>query len=128
MPNKKSILLVDDDSRVLDMLEEALAHPELALTKSHDALQAFITARNLSPLLIICDIRLPGYGDGTKMLKLMREDLRFPRVPFLFISGMEQKKALAMLPTNDPSIGLMSKPLDLMKLRDYVWKLAGVAA
>ena len=124
---KKSILMVDDDSRILALLEETLAHPELILTKAQDALKAFILARNVPPLLIICDIQLPGYGDGMKMLKLLREDPRVPRVPFLFITGMDQKKALALLPTNDHSIRLMSKPLDLTKLRDYVWRLAGVA-
>jgi|CXWL01.1.fsa_nt_gi CheY-like chemotaxis protein len=125
---KKSILMVDDDPRILSLLEDALAHPQLTFTKASDALKAFIAARNFPPLLIICDIQLPGYGDGLKMLKLLREDPRVPRVPFLFITGMEQKQALAMLPKNDPSIRFMSKPLDLPRLRDYVWKLAGVSA
>lgn len=124
---KKSILIVDDDPRILTLLEDALAHPDLTLTKASDALKGFIMARDVPPLLIICDIQLPGYGDGMKMLKLLREDPRVPRVPFLFITGMEQKKALAMLPPGDPSIRLMSKPLNLTKLRDYVWKLTGVA-
>ena len=126
MPNNKCILMVDDDPRILLMLEETLAHPELTLKKAPDALKAFIAARNLSPILIICDIQMPGYGDGTKVLKLLREDPRGARVPILFITGMDMEKARALLPANDKTIGLMAKPLDLPKIREYVWALAGV--
>ena len=126
MQNKKCVLMVDDDPRVLSMLEEALAHPDLILAKAPDALKAFILARNLSPLLIICDIQMPGYGDGTKVLKLLREDPSIALVPILFITGMDMEKARALLPANDKTIGLMAKPLDLPKIREYVWALAGV--
>ncbi|MBI4061728.1 MAG: response regulator [Elusimicrobia bacterium] len=126
MPAKKWILTVDDDPAILEILEAALSHPELTVTSASDSLQAFIQARDLLPILIICDICMPGYGDGTKTLKLLREDPRIPRVPILFMTGMDLKKARALLPADDPTIGLIPKPLDLETLRSYVWKLAGV--
>lgn len=124
MPKKKWILLVDDDPGMLFMLEEALTHPELTITTASDALQGFLQARDLSPILIISDIQMPGFGYGPEMLKRLREDPRVPRVPILFVTGMDLGKARALLPANDPTIGLMQKPLDLPKLRDYVWRLA----
>ena len=128
MPKKKWILTVDDDPAILNILEGALAHPELTITTASDAQQAFIQARDIAPLLIICDIMMPGSGDGTTMLKLLRADPRIPRVPIIFMTSMDLKKARALLPFNDPTIGLIPKPLDLDKLRKYVWDLAGVAA
>jgi CheY-like chemotaxis protein len=79
MARKKWILLVDDDPTVLALLDQALSHPELTITTAHDALQAFIQARDLTPILIISDIQMPGFGDGTRTLKLLREDPRIPR-------------------------------------------------
>ena len=128
MAKKKWILAVDDDPSILAALEAVLAHPELTITTASDALQAFIQARDLVPLLIICDIQMPGYGYGTVTLKLIREDPRFPRVPIVFMTAMNLDEARALLPVNDPTIGLIPKPLDLVRLREYVWKLAGVTA
>jgi CheY-like chemotaxis protein len=128
MARKKWILVVDDDPAILAALEAVLDHPDLTITTASDALQAFIQARDLTPLLIICDIQMPGYGYGTVTLKLIREDPRFPRVPFIFMTAMNLNEARALLPTSDPTIKLIAKPIDLVRLREYVWKLAGVVA
>lgn len=124
MPKKKWILLVGDDPASLAILEEALAHRDLTITTAPDALQAFIQARDLSPMLIISDINIPGPCDGTKTLKLLREDPRIPRMPMLFMTDMDREQARALLALNDPAVGLMQKPLDPDKLREYVWRLA----
>lgn len=123
---KKWILVVDDDPAILAMLEEALQHPAFTVTTAADALQAFIQARDLKPFLIISDIQMPGFGDGPSALKRLREDPRFPKVPMIFITGMDLAKARELLPKNDPTIGLMPKPIDLDKICRYVWALAGV--
>ncbi|MBI5246283.1 MAG: response regulator [Elusimicrobia bacterium] len=128
MAKKRWILVVDDDPTMLAVLQAALEHPELTVTTAQDSLQAFIQARDLSPLLIISDIQMPGFGDGTRTLKLLRDDPSLPRVPILFMTAMDPQRARALLPANDSTIGLMSKPLDLRKVRDYVWKFAGVVA
>jgi CheY-like chemotaxis protein len=124
---KKWVLVVDDDSEVLSVVSTALEHPELSVTTAKDALQAFIQARDLKPIVIIADIQMPGYGDGTTILKRLREDPKIPRVPIVFMTGMDLTTASALIPKNDPMVGLMPKPLDLNGLRGYVWKLAGIS-
>ena len=122
---KKWILIVDDDPMILSILEDTLAHPSLTITTATDAMQAFIQARDLSPILIISDIQMPGY-EGPHTLKLLREDPRIPRVPIIFMTGMDLAKARELLPANDPTVGLTPKPLELEKIRDYAWRLAGI--
>ncbi len=122
---KKWILIVDDDPAILSILEDALSHPALTITTATDAVQAFIQARELSPILIVSDIQMPGF-EGPHTLKLLREDPRIPRVPIIFMTGMDLERARVLLPQNDPTVGLMPKPPDLEKLRDYAWKLAGI--
>ncbi len=126
MPKKKWILAVDDDPSILFLLTDALSHPDLTITTASDAMQGFIQARTLSPILVICDIQMPGFGLGTETLKMLRADPRIPRVPIIFMTGMPLDKARELLPANDPTIGLISKPFDMPKLREYVFKLAGV--
>ena len=123
---RKWVLIVDDDPAMLVMIEDALAHPDLNITTASDALQSFIQARDLKPIVIISDIQMPGYGYGTTTLTRLREDPRIPRVPIIFMTGMDLAKASALLPKDDPTIGLMPKPVNLRMLRDYVWKLAGI--
>jgi CheY-like chemotaxis protein len=124
---KKWVLVVDDDPSILVTIEAALEHaPELSVTTASDALQAFIQARDLKPIAIITDIQMPGDGDGSTILKRLREDPRIPRVPIIFMTGMKLEDARALLPASDPMLGLMPKPVDLDALRGYVWKLAGI--
>ena len=123
---KKWVLVVDDDPATLELITSALEHPELSVTTAGDALQAFINARDLKPFVIITDIQMPGFGDGSTILKRLRAEVRVPRMPIIFVTGMNLAEAAALLPKNDPTIGLMQKPVDLDSLRDYVWKLAGI--
>ena len=124
---RKWVLVVDDDEAIQTMVAEALEHPELSVTTAGDALQAFIQARDLKPIVIVSDIQMPVYGDGSTIVKRLREDPRMARVPIVFMTGMDLAKARALLPKDDPLIGLMPKPVNLDMLRDYVWKLAGIA-
>jgi CheY-like chemotaxis protein len=125
---KKWVLVVDDDPSILTIVSEAIEHPDLSVTTATDALQGFIQARDLKPIVIISDIQMPGFGDGTTIVKHLRADAYFARVPIIFMTGMEMAKARELLPKNDPMIGLVPKPIKLDVIRDYVWKLAGIIA
>ena len=123
---RKWVLIIDDDPSMLIMMEAALEHPDLSVTTAKDALSGFIQAQTLKPFLIISDIHMPGDGNGATILKRLREDPSIPRVPFIFMTGMDPVKARELLPQNDPTIGFIQKPFNMERLRDYVWKLAGI--
>ena len=126
MPNKW-VLLVDDDPGILMMVEAALEHlPELGVATAGDAAQALVLARDIKPVVIVSDINMPGDGNGSTILKRLREDPSISRVPIIFMTGMELDKASELLPKDDPTIGLMQKPVDLDALADRVWRLAGI--
>lgn len=124
---KKWVLVVDDDPSMLMILQDALEHPQLAITTASDALQACIQAERLKPIVIITDINMPSFGDGSTILKRLREAAWMPKMPVIFMTGMELEDARKLLPAGDPTIGLMKKPVDLDLLRSYVLKLAGLS-
>lgn len=122
----KWILIVDDDPAILAVTEAAIAHPSLRITTAADALQGFIQARDLKPLLVISDIQMPGYGTGPEALKKLRGDASVPHVPFIFVTGMPLEQARKLMPDNDPMIRLLPKPIDFEALRKLVWSYAGI--
>jgi len=124
---KKWILIVDDDPAILLLIEAAIEHPSLTITTATDALQSFIQARDLSPLLIISDIQMPGFGNGPEALKKLRSDPSVPKVPFIFITGMPLDQAKALLPPDGPMVRLLPKPINFDHLRKLVWDYAGIA-
>lgn len=122
---KKWVLLVDDDPSILMMLEDAIMHEQLSITTATDAVQAFIQARDLKPIVIVTDINMPG-ADGSTIYKRMRQDPNIPKVPIIFMTGMQLDKARELFPREDKSIGLMQKPVNFDLIRDYIWKVAGI--
>ena len=125
---RKWVLVVDDDPAVLAMLQASLEHPDLSVTTAKDAQTGFIQAKTLKPFIVISDIMMPGEGNGLTLLQRLREDPGMPRIPFIFMTGIDMEKAKSIVPQNDPTIGFMQKPFNTDRLRDYVWALAGIAA
>jgi CheY-like chemotaxis protein len=125
---RKWVLVVDDDPAVLAMVQTSLEHPDLSITTAKDALEGFIQAKTLRPFLVISDIMMPGEGNGLTLLQRLREDPTLPRVPFIFMTGIDMAKAKSIVPQNDPTVGFMQKPFNMDKLRGYVLQLAGIAA
>ncbi len=111
------------------LVTEIVEHPELTVATASDAEQAFILARDIKPIIIISDIQMPGFGYGTEILKRLRavDPVMMRTVPIIFMTGMDLNEARKLLPKNDPMIGLLQKPVDVMMVRGYVWKLAKVA-
>ena len=120
------VLIVDDDPLILQVLEEYVSGPQIRVTTASDALQAFIQARDLKPALIISDIQMGHFGTGDSTLREMRKDERLRSIPFIFISGMEPEKAKLLIPSDDPKIRLMTKPIDFERLSAMIFELTGL--
>jgi two-component system, OmpR family, response regulator len=90
MPNKRRVLIVDDDADVLETLCELLAinfMPFAARTET----QAFDILKREEIDAVICDISLKG-GSGIKLLEKCRS-LKIS-VPFVMMTGDVQKEHL----------------------------------
>lgn len=125
---RRWILVVDDDPLTLQVVEEFLQDSGFHVTTAADAMQCFIQARDLKPVLVISDIQMPGYGSGDAALRELRKDPRLASIPFIFITGMDLEKAHKLLPSNDPTVRLIRKPLDWELLRRMIAELTGTPA
>lgn len=82
------ILLVDDESAVLELLSEALAAEPYELAQATCAAQAFELVESFQPDLIICDVNLP---DQSGLDICRRVKYQHPEQAFVFLSGLGEE-------------------------------------
>ncbi|MBI4678437.1 MAG: response regulator [Elusimicrobia bacterium] len=119
------ILVVDDDVTLCQVIVEYLESKGYKATWTADAWQTVIHAEALKPLLIIADIRLPAFGSGVDAYRSFRKSRYIKDVPVIFITGLNAQEAGPLVPTDDPKVRLLFKPLDMGQLEKAIGELIG---
>jgi len=81
-----TILVVDDEREILDMLTDHLEDEGYAVSQAVDGEQALEGVRREPPDLVLLDITMPGVN-GLEVLRRLRRD--HPRIPVVMITGIE---------------------------------------
>lgn len=84
-PNRKCVLVVEDEFLIRWMLSEELRGGGYHVIEACDATEALSILRTVSPALIISDVRMPGPLDGLDLLARVREGS--PTLPVIILSG-----------------------------------------
>ena len=123
--SNKTILTVDDEERVLQLVNNILS------TKGYDVLTAVSgkdairqTKKSL-PDLIVMDIMMPDI-DGAEAVKLLKEDPSTKDIPILFLSGIimkEEGKSDMDINVGGDFYSALSKPFGAEELLTAVDKL-----
>jgi CheY-like chemotaxis protein len=82
----RRVLVVDDNvdaARTLALLLERMGHD---VQVAHDGLAALEAARGNYPEIVLLDISMPGV-DGLAVVRRLRQDPRFEKVPFVAVTG-----------------------------------------
>jgi CheY-like chemotaxis protein len=82
----RRVLVVDDNvdaARSLGMLLEQMGHD---VQVAHDGFAALEAARSNRPEIVLLDISMPGV-DGLGVVRRLRQDPRFHKVPFVAVTG-----------------------------------------
>ncbi|MGE0330043.1 MAG: response regulator [Ramlibacter sp.] len=82
-PEPRSILVVEDDARIADMLDNYLQAQGWRTTVLGNGLQVVPEIRRLEPALVLLDIMLPGQ-DG---VEVCREVRTFSAVPIIMVTA-----------------------------------------
>lgn len=121
------ILIVEDDPMMREMLTERMEAAGYRVASASDAAQSVIQAEGMKLALILSDIQMPGFGTGVDALKRLRNSTAVPaNLPVIFITGMHPQEAAKIVPTGDPYVRLMFKPIDWKLLRLYIRDLTGM--
>jgi CheY-like chemotaxis protein len=117
-----SVLVVDDDLLVGEMMQRALSETGVDVHLARDGREALDYLRSAAtlPALIVLDWAMPVMG-GEEVLRHLRREPRFASIPVVVFSATERHGTLA-----PPVAAVLTKPVRLRTVLDVVTRLAGV--
>ncbi|HSO20058.1 MAG TPA: hybrid sensor histidine kinase/response regulator, partial [Desulfosarcina sp.] len=83
-PGDETILIVDDEADIRDVLAIALQDMGYRTAEAENAGRAFDVFRENNPLIVITDIKMPG-GDGIELLRKIKQEN--PETEVIMITG-----------------------------------------
>ncbi|MGB3241620.1 MAG: response regulator, partial [Candidatus Omnitrophota bacterium] len=82
------VLIVDDDTQVLDILDRALSRKGYLVLMSRTGEEGLTKAKEEKPDLILLDIMMPGI-DGREVKSRLNKDTSTVSIPVIFLTGMD---------------------------------------
>ncbi|HWI36312.1 MAG TPA: response regulator [Burkholderiales bacterium] len=111
-----TILVIDDDESMRDLLRLHLAAAGYDVEVAADAIAAGYMVLRSPPDLIITDVNMP-HLDGFEFIEALRSDKTLPRIPVIFLTSVEEGdhrgKSLG-------AVGYVTKPVRADKLLSLV--------
>ncbi len=89
MDKKRTILIVEDEAALLEVLSNKLTREGFLVIKAKDGVEGLKLAQKNVPHLILLDIVMPSM-DGVSMLKKLREDGKTESIPVIIISNLSE--------------------------------------
>lgn len=113
-----SILVVDDDESIRDLLRIHLSAAGYEVHVAEDAIAAGYLVLRSPPDLIISDINMP-HMDGFEFIAALKADTTLPEIPVIFLTSFEEGddrgKQLG-------AVGYVTKPVRADRLLQLVAK------
>ena len=107
----KSILIVDDDQSLRDLLRLHLSSAGYEVTTACDGIEAGYAVLKSPPDLIISDIGMP-HMDGYEFIAALKSDQTLPSIPVIFLTSMDDSDRGREL----GAVGYITKPVRADKL------------
>jgi DNA-binding response OmpR family regulator len=90
---KNSILLVDDDPNLREMLRQMLEMGGFEVTEAEDGLDALDKLAKITPDIMVLDVMMPNL-DGVSLCRQLRSEAEFVSLPIIMLSGKTQHRAV----------------------------------
>ena len=119
---KRTILVVDDDQAVVDLIVDVLAQDNRFEVKVvNNGFAAGMTAKEIHPDLIVLDVMLPDIN-GKSVCELIRSDPTMADIKIICISGMVEEDKVDELKAAGAD-DFLHKPLDIDELMRRICRL-----
>ena len=92
--SQKTVLVVEDDTFLAQLLTNRLQRAGLAVTRAGDGEEALRILKNTKPDLILLDIILPKKS-GFEVMEEIQKDPLLKRAPIVIISNLGQDEDMA---------------------------------
>ncbi len=88
---KQTILVVDDEKDLLDLIEYNLKKEGFKVLKAENGEKGIEVAKEHKPDLVLLDIMMPKM-DGLEAVEIMRKDDALKRIPIIFLTARSDEK------------------------------------
>jgi len=89
--SKSTILIVDDERDILDLIEYNLKKEGFIVVTAEDGEEGIERARQVKPDLVLLDIMMPKM-DGLEVIDMMRQDATLKDIPVIFLTARSDEK------------------------------------
>ena len=119
MKNRHIILVVDDDPKILKLIEAMLVPAGYYVVTLVDSTRMINTVRDVKPDLILLDIMMPFEDGYTILNKLKKGGLNRSNIPIVMVSAMvdDNHKVIARI---DGASAYITKPIDRKVLLETI--------
>ena len=111
---KQTILVVDDEKDLLDLIEYNLKKEGFNVLKAENGEDGINIAKEHKPDLVLLDIMMPKM-DGLEAVEIMRKDEALKRVPIIFLTARSDEKT-EVEGLNKGGDDYITKPISTTKL------------
>ncbi len=112
--SKQTILVVDDERDILDLLEYNLKKVGFNVFKAENGEEGISKAKENRPDLILLDIMMPKM-DGLEAVEIMRTDSDLKKTPIIFLTAKSDEKT-EIESLNKGGDDYITKPISTIKL------------
>ncbi len=117
--NQKRLLIVDDDTAIVELLKELLGDIEnLDIETAFSGYEAGLRIGTFNPHIIILDLWMPGIN-GFEVCKHLKYNPETSNIKILAITGYPSEQSMEKISNIGADI-FLEKPLDTKHLRDVV--------
>lgn len=111
---KQTILVVDDEKDLLDLIEYNLKKEGFKVLMAENGLEGIKIAKAHKPDLVLLDIMMPKM-DGLEAVEIMRKDDELKRIPIIFLTARSDEKT-EVEGLNRGGDDYITKPISTTKL------------
>lgn len=116
MQDTTTILIADDDERVLKALMIRLGHVGFEVITATDGYSALALAAKHKPSLLVLDINMPA-GDGFSVQERMKENPDLAATPVVYVTG-DKSDRLDQIARRLGGFAVLHKPFHIEELID----------
>jgi PAS domain S-box-containing protein len=112
-----TVLVIDDDPRVHDLMQRFLRKEGLHMVAAMDGEEGLRLAKTVRPTMITLDVLMPGM-DGWAVLSALKSDPELTDIPVIMITIMDEKQMGYTLGAAD----YLTKPIEWKRLASILQK------
>lgn len=118
MPDKKPVLLVEDDIGLLKLYELILDHAGFAVESALSGNHALAILEDSQPEAIISDLMMPDM-DGVELCQRVKANSQWASIPFVVLTASTDQKRLQQI-LESGATRIIHKPIRPAALADIV--------